>query len=176
MVKVLIFFAQMKYITDVFLDRAIIKNFQNIFSTSLNCLYNLICAHSSHRQAFSTQVMSPFSKSLTCVFYLKKAPTQVFFYEICKIFKNIYFEEHLFCEIRFSRFNCISRFKFEVGKSQVFCNSMYIKIFMFLWSHIFFPMLSSLKITEICFFKHFQLIDVKSIRCFSGLSLISIIL
>ena len=37
----LIFFAQMNYITDVFLVRAFIKNFQNIFPTRLNCLYSL---------------------------------------------------------------------------------------------------------------------------------------
>ena len=36
--------------------------------------------------------------------------------------------------------------------------------------------LSSSKIKEICFFIHFQLIDVRNNRCFSGLSLISIIL
>ena len=38
---------QMNYTIDVFLDRAIIKNFQNIFSTSLNCHYNLIYLPSS---------------------------------------------------------------------------------------------------------------------------------
>ena len=34
-------FALMNYITDVFLDTATIKKFQNMFSTSLNCLHNL---------------------------------------------------------------------------------------------------------------------------------------
>ena len=32
----------MNYITDAFLDRTNIKNFRNIFSTSLSCRYNLI--------------------------------------------------------------------------------------------------------------------------------------
>ena len=41
---------------------------------------------------------------------------------------------------------------------------------------LFLSYLSSSKITELCFFIHFQRIDVKNKRCFSGLSLISIIL
>ena len=37
-----------------------------------------------------------FNKVEDCSHALKKeTPTQVFFYEICEIFKNIYFEEHL---------------------------------------------------------------------------------
>ena len=43
-------------------------------------------------------------------------------------------------------------------------------------SHASSFLLSSSKITELCFSIHFQWIDVKSSRCFGGLSLISIIL
>ena len=53
---------------------------------------------------------------------------------------------------------------------------MYNKILTFLQSHFFFPMLSSSKTMELCFFFHFQRTDVKNNRCFSCLSLISIIL
>ena len=44
---------------------------------------------------------------------------------------------------------------------------------MFLQSRFFFPVLSSSKITVLCFFIDFQRIEVKSNRCFGGLSLIS---
>ena len=54
--------------------------------------------------------------------------------------------------------------------------SSIFRIFTFLLQHFCFPMLSSSKITRLCFFIHFQWIDVKSNRCFRGLSLISIIL
>ena len=88
----------------------------------------------------------------------------MFFHKICEIF-----QEHIFFQI-------ISRYKFEAGKNQAFYNNIYIIISTFLQSHFFFPMLSSTNIMEFCFFKHFQLTDVKSNRCFSGLPLISIIL
>ena len=219
----------MNYITDVFLDRAITKKFHNIFSTSLNCLYNLIYILRRDRRHSRPQTIRSFSfffsfvvplplsyrqgkfhissvicsseaatggvlkdvlknfanstfywsvvfviKSLTSVFLLKKIPIQVFFYEIYEILKNIYLEEHLFFQIRFSGFNCISRFKFETGKNETFRNSMYIKIFTFLQSHFFFSMLSSSKITELCSFIFNKL--KSKVTCFSGLSLISIIL
>ena len=51
-----------------------------------------------------------------------------------------------------------------------------IKIFTFLQPLFFFPMLSSSKMAELCFFIHFQRIDVKSNRSFGGLLFISIIL
>ena len=64
----------------------------------------------------------------------------------------------------------------NLALTNAFYNSMHTKISIFLQARLFFSMLSSLNITELCFFIHFQRIDVKSNRCFSDLSLISIIL
>ena len=65
MVQVLISFAQMNYIIDGFIDKAIMKDLQNIFSTDLISLYNLIYVPSSQPWTFST-----LSNALFYIFFL----------------------------------------------------------------------------------------------------------
>ena len=105
--------------------------------------------------------------------------------EICEIFKNTYFEEHL-PTTAFSS----SSFKLDLVDLTVFPNSnlrlakinkplttVCLSKFSRFCSHT-----SSLlryqaqKLRNFVFFIHFQWTDVKSKRCFGGLSLISIIL
>ena len=56
----------MNYITDVFLDRAIIKQFSEDFLTSLDCLYNLIYVPCRSRWHFPPQAMRSFSDFVLC--------------------------------------------------------------------------------------------------------------
>ena len=76
----------------------------------------------------------------------------MFFHEICEIFKNTYSFKLYLVDL-----TVCPDLKFETGKNQAFYNSIYIKIFTFLLSHFFFPVLSSSKITELCFFHAFSI-------------------
>ena len=109
----------------------------------------------------------------------------MFSYEICKIFKNTYFEEHL----PTTAFNSFS-FKIDLVDLTVFPDSnlrlakinkplttVCVSKFSRFCSHASsFLRYQAQKLQNFVFFIHFQWIDVKSNRCFGGLSLISIIL
>ena len=107
----------------------------------------------------------------------------MFPYEICEIFKNIYFEEYL----RTTAFSS-SSFKLDLVDWTVFPDSDLIQINKPLTavcvskssrfcSHASsFLRYQAQKLQKFVFFIHFQWIDVKINRCFGGLSLISIIL
>ena len=105
--------------------------------------------------------------------------------EICEIFKNTYFEEHL-PTTAFSS----SSFKLDLVDLTVFPDSnlrlakinkpltpVCVSKFSRFCSHASsFLRYQAQKLQNFVFFIHFQWIDVKSNRCFGGNSLISIIL
>ena len=105
--------------------------------------------------------------------------------EICEIFKNTYFEEHL-PTTAFSS----SSFKLDLVDLTVFLDSnlrlakinkplttVCVSKFSRFCSHASsFLRYQAQKLQNFVFFIHFQWIDVKSNRCLGGLSLISIIL
>ena len=109
----------------------------------------------------------------------------MFSYEICKSFKNTYFEEHL----QTTAFSS-SSFKLDLVDLTVFPDSnlrlakinkplttVCVSKFSRFCSHASsFLRYQAQKLQNSVFFIHFPWIDVKSKRCFGGLSLISIIL
>ena len=109
----------------------------------------------------------------------------MFSYEICEIFKNTYFEEHL----QTTAFSS-SSFKLDLVDLTVFPDSnlrlakinkplttVCVSKFSRFCSHASsFLRYQAQKLQNFVFFIHFQWIDFKSNRCFGGNSLISIIL
>ena len=102
----------MNYIADVFIDRAFIKNFQNIFSASLNCLYNLIYVISSQPQIYCTPSHTFFSQFF---FFVAPLPLSYRHGKFCTSSSVRSSETASRCSVKFRKFQLESLFNKVAG-------------------------------------------------------------